>query len=156
MLDRLSPRHNSRSARHRVGRGIGSGWGKTSGRGQKGAGARAGNRRRAWFEGGQMALQRRLPKFGFKNPFRVERQVVNVGVLANFEKGTTIDAAMLAGVGLIPSAELPLKVLAEGELAIPLTIRAHAVSAAARRKIEAAGGTIEIVAAPSKERQAAS
>jgi len=156
MLDRLSPRHNSRSAKHRIGRGVGGGWGKTSGRGQKGAGARAGSKSRSWFEGGQIALQRRLPKFGFKNPFRKERQVVNVGVLGGFEKGSVIDTALLAGAGVIPSTELPLKVLAEGELSIPLTIRAHAVSAAARRKIEAAGGTIELIASPAKERRAAS
>jgi large subunit ribosomal protein L15 len=153
MLDRLSPRHNSRSAKHRIGRGVGSGWGKTSGRGQKGAGARAGSKDRSWFEGGQMALQRRLPKWGFTNLFRKERQVVNVGALAGFEKGSVIDAALLAGAGIIPSPDLPLKVLAEGELTIPLTIRAHAASAAARAKIEAAGGTIEIVASPAKERR---
>ena len=146
MLDRLSPRHNSRSAKHRIGRGVGGGWGKTSGRGQKGAGARAGSKNRSWFEGGQIPLQRRLPKFGFTNLFRKERQVVNVGALGDFAKGTEIDAALLAEAGIIPSAEIPLKVLAEGELKVALTIRAHAVSAAAKAKIEAAGGTIEIIA----------
>ncbi len=95
MLDQLSPNHGAKRARKRVGRGIGSGWGKTCGRGTKGAGARSGSKRRPWFEGGQMPLSRRLPKRGFHNLFREERQVVNVQALSGLDAGTEVDAKLL-------------------------------------------------------------
>ena len=100
MLDRLRPNPGSHKPPRRVGRGIGSGHGRTCGRGQKGAGARSGSKRRAWAEGGQMPLSRRLPKFGFCNIHRVHRQVVNLRDLARFEAGSVIDTAGLAGAGL--------------------------------------------------------
>ncbi|MBW2415164.1 MAG: 50S ribosomal protein L15 [Deltaproteobacteria bacterium] len=145
MLDRLQTNPGSRKARKRVGRGHGSGSGKTAGRGQKGAGSRSGHKVRSWFEGGQMPLSRRVPKVGFTNIFAKPRQAVNVKALARFEAGTVIDAAELARVGLVPRADVPVKVLGEGDVGAALTLRVDAVSATARQKLEAAGGTIEIV-----------
>jgi len=145
MLDRLSPTPGSRRPRKRLGRGIGSGTGKTSGRGQKGAGARSGFKRRDWFEGGQISLARRLPKRGFTNVFRQPNQVVNVGSLARFEANSELDPMALALAGLIPSSSGRVKILAEGELSIPLVVRAHAVSKAAADKIQAAGGRVELL-----------
>jgi large subunit ribosomal protein L15 len=149
MLDRLTPNPGSRRPRRRVGRGAGSGLGKTSGRGQKGAGARAGTKKRAWFEGGQMPLARRLPKRGFNNLFRAPAQIVNVGALGGFEANAVVDAAALASAGLVRSAAAPVKLLAEGELCVPIVARVAAVSAAAARKIEAAGGRVELEGASS-------
>jgi len=143
MLDRLSPNAGSRKPRRRKGRGIGSGHGRTCGRGQKGAGARSGNKRRVWHEGGQMPLSRRLPKFGFTNIFREPRQIVNLKDLARFDAGAIVDRAALASVGLVARVDRPVKVLGEGEISIALTLRVDAVSAAARKKLEAAGGSIE-------------
>jgi large subunit ribosomal protein L15 len=145
MLDRLSPNTGSRRSRKRVGRGIGSGSGKTCGRGTKGAGARSGSRRRAYFEGGQMPLSRRVPKRGFTNIFRESYQVVNVKALGRFDAGTEVDAELLAGAGLIHSAHKPVKVLAEGDLASALKLKVNAISASARAKVEAAGGSIELI-----------
>ena len=145
MLDRLSPKPRSRRPRTRVGRGIASGKGKTAGRGQKGAGARSGHRKRPWYEGGQMPLVRRIPKRGFRNIFRVPRQVVKVGDLARFEAGQSVDVRGLAQAGLVPHADRPVKVLGDGELSNALTLRVDAVSVTARNKIEAAGGSVEIV-----------
>jgi large subunit ribosomal protein L15 len=145
MLDRLKRKPGSRRPRTRVGRGVGSGLAKTSGRGQKGAGARTGTRHRAYYEGGQMPLSRRLPKRGFTNPFREPFQVVNLKALASFESGAEVDTAALARAGLIHSARRPVKILAEGDLDRPLRVRVEAVSASAREKIERAGGSIELV-----------
>ena len=156
MLDRLKPNAGSRRPRVRVGRGIGSGHGKTCGRGQKGAGARSGFKRRPWFEGGQMPLARRVPKGGFKNPFRREFQVVNVQSLARFAADDTVDAKSLYERGLISRPDAPVKILAEGELSMKLAVRADAVSAQARKKIEAAGGTVELVEGRRKKRPEAS
>ncbi len=144
MLDRLKPRHGSRKPRTRRGRGIAAGKGRTCGRGQKGAGARSGFKRRTWFEGGQMPLARRLPKRGFTNIFREAPQVVNLRDLTRFDKGAVIDAELLAEAGLITRSRGPVKVLGEGELADALTLRVSAISAGARKKIEAAGGSVEI------------
>ena len=144
MLNRLSFRPGSRKDRRRVGRGVGSGRGKTSGRGTKGAGARAGTRRgMIGYEGGNMTLARRLPKRGFHNIYRTERQVVNVGDLGGFAAGAVVDAAALAEAGLVRSAAVPVKILGEGELAVALVARVAAVSASAAKKIEAAGGRVE-------------
>jgi large subunit ribosomal protein L15 len=147
MLDRLAPKPGSRRPRLRVGRGVGSGLAKTSGRGQKGAGARTGTRHRAQYEGGQMPLSRRLPKRGFTNIFREPFQVVNLKALQHFAAGSEVDTAALAGAGLIHSAKRPVKILAEGDVDRPLRLKVEAVSAAARAKIERAGGSVELVGA---------
>ncbi len=146
MLDRLAPGVGSRKPRKRVGRGIGSGSGKTCGRGQKGAGARSGFKRRPWFEGGQMPLARRLPKRGFTNTFRQPYQVVNLKELERFDRGSAVDAETLSRAGLVARPDRRVKILGEGEIAHALKLQVDAVSAAARTKIEAAGGSIEIVA----------
>ena len=146
MLDRLAPAAGSRRPRKRVGRGIGSGSGKTCGRGQKGAGARSGFKRRPWFEGGQMPLSRRLPKRGFTNIFRRPYQVVNLKELERFDRGSAVDVETLSQAGLVARPDRPVKILGEGEIAHALKLQVDAVSAAARTKIEGAGGSIEIVA----------
>lgn len=145
MLDALTPNPGSRKTRTRKGRGIGSGKGKTAGRGYKGAGARSGHKKRTWFEGGQMPLARRVPKRGFTNLFRRERQVVNLKALDVFEAGSVVDAAALLQAGLVSRADRPVKILAEGEIQKALTVQVDAISAAARAKLEAAGGAVEII-----------
>jgi large subunit ribosomal protein L15 len=152
VLDRLRPSPGSRRYRTRKGRGISSGHGKTCGRGQKGAGARSGTKRRPWYEGGQMPLARRIPKGGFTNIFRVPFQVVNLKSLGRFGEGTTVDAEALHGAGLIASRRRPVKILADGELGHAVAVRVDAVSGAARQKIEAAGGTVEVVPARRAQR----
>jgi large subunit ribosomal protein L15 len=118
--------------------------GKTAGRGQKGQKARSGGGVRPGFEGGQMPLVRRLPKRGFKNPFRVEYEVVNVGQLNIFEPGTEVTPELLRARRLV-RRDLPVKILGEGELDRPLVVRAQAFSASAREKIVAASGTAEVI-----------
>jgi len=146
MLDRLAPRPGARQV-HRRPRGTGCGFGKTAGRGTKGQGKRKGGRETpAYFEGGQMPLVRRIPKRGFRPRGRVEAEVVNVGVLAAFGEGATIDPATLAARGLIPGSGAPVKLLAEGDAPARLTVRVHRASASAKQKIEAAGGQVEILA----------
>jgi len=145
MLDQLGPNRGARRPRKRVGRGIGSGWGKTCGRGTKGAGARSGSKRRPWFEGGQIPLARRLPKRGFHNLFRVPRQVVNVKELAGFDAGAEVNAEALSKAGLVPRGDRPVKVLAEGDIAVALKLRVDAISDSARKKVEAAGGSVELI-----------
>lgn len=145
MLDRLAPRPGARSRRKRVGRGPGTGLGKTSGRGVKGQGKRSRGRPVAFtFEGGQMPLARRLPKRGFTNIFRRTVEIVNVGALAGFEEGATVDAQALADRGLIRGGRGPVKLLGEGEPPKGLTVRVQRASGAARRKVEASGGRVEI------------
>ena len=143
-LANLSPNPGSRKQPKRVGRGRGSGHGKTSGRGQKGAKARSGNRLRLGFEGGQMPLQRRLPKRGFHNMFKTVYAVVNVKDLDRFEDGATVDREALVAAGLVKRSERLVKVLATGEVSKKLTVVVDKVSEAARRKIEAAGGTVTL------------
>ena len=145
MLDSLRPAPGSRRPRKRVGRGIGSGSGKTCGRGQKGAGARSGAKQRPWFEGGQMPLARRLPKRGFTNIFRETHQVVNVKDLGRFAAGKAVNAAALSQQGLVARSDRPVKILGEGEIGVALKLQVDAVSGAARRKVEAAGGSVEII-----------
>ncbi len=142
----LAPAPGAKKRCKRVGRGVGSGHGKTSCRGGKGQTARSGGSIRPGFEGGQMPLQRRLPKRGFHNPFGRDFEVVNVGQLKAFAAGAEVDPAALRAKRLVRRGAAPVKVLADGELALALTVRAHAVSAAARKKIEAAGGTVELLA----------
>jgi large subunit ribosomal protein L15 len=134
--------------KHRVGRGPGSGWGTTAGRGSKGQYAR--NTVRPGFEGGQTPLYRRLPKIGFKNPFSFEVVVVNVESLKRFDAGATVDLEALAAIGLIKGSHDKVKILGNGELDRAVTVHAHAFSARAKEVIEAAGGKVEIIPAPKK------
>lgn len=142
-LHDLTPAAGSRRNRKRVGRGPGSGTGKTAGRGQKGAGARSGATASPGFEGGQMPLQRRIPKRGFKNFRRVEYQVVNVRDLADLQGEVTPET--LKAAGLIANFRRPVKVLGDGDLGGALDVSAHAFSKSARAKIEAAGGSATVL-----------
>jgi large subunit ribosomal protein L15 len=144
-LNRMKPAPGSRKVPRRIGRGPGSGWGKTSGKGHKGARARTGFNQKPGFEGGQMPMQRRLPKRGFHSPNREAYQVVNLRDLARFDAGSVVDVAALAAHGLV-SGRSPVKVLAKGKLDRGVTVRANAFSASAKKAIEAAGGTAEVVA----------
>jgi len=146
MLDRLAPHAGSTRPAKRIGRGPGSGTGKTSGRGMKGQGKRsAGRETPFWFEGGQMPLARRLPKRGFFNPHRVSFQIVNVGVLSVFDAGAIVDAEALLARGLIRRNGGGVKILAQGEAPKNLTVKVQRVSGSARKKIEEAGGSVELV-----------
>jgi large subunit ribosomal protein L15 len=144
-LSNLSPAPGARKPRRRVGRGPGSGLGKTSGRGHKGKGARSGGNTAPGFEGGQMPLQRRLPKRGFRNPFRRTYAIVNLARLeACFDGGAAIDPEALAARGLVRAGR-PVKVLGTGELSKSLTVKAHAFSESAKARIAAAGGSTEVI-----------
>jgi len=145
MLDRLSPRPGARKSRRRVGRGPGSGLGKTAGTGVKGQGTRSGQKIKPWFEGGQMPITQRVPKRGFKNPFRKEVEVVNVGDLARLGDGATVDTATLAAHGLIRGNGSPVKLLGDGAAPKNLTVKLDRVSASARTKVESAGGSVELL-----------
>lgn len=129
-----------RKKHRRIGRGPGSGNGKTSGRGQKGQGARSGFKKRAWFEGGQMPLQRRIPKRGFKPIDKIFFQLVNVATLERFENGQIVDIALLKKSGLIKYPDRPVKILGNGNLTKKLTVQADAFSQTAQDKIANAGG----------------
>ena len=142
-LDSLTPVPGSTKNRKRVGRGAGSGLGKSSGRGDKGAQQRSGYKRRPWFEGGQMALARRLPKRGFTNLFRKEFQIVNLEAIENLGLDT-VDAQILVDNGLVRSALKPIKILANGELKLKVTVTASAFSESAKEQIEQAGGTATV------------
>jgi len=144
-LNNLRPAKGARRNRKRVGRGEGSGDGKTSGRGQKGAGSRSGERGRGWFEGGQMPLYRRIPKRGFTPPARIENQVINLSDFERFDAGRDIDPTYLEELGLVGGLEPRVKVLGKGEVRGAFRVKVHAVSASARKGIEAAGGTVEIL-----------
>ena len=145
-LHELSPAEGSKKAVKRICRGAGSGQGKTAGKGHKGAKARSGYSRNPGFEGGQMPLQRRVPKRGFNNIFRTEYAVVNLASLEErFEAGATVDAESLKACGLIKKELDGIKVLANGELTKALNVKVNAVSEAAKSKIEAAGGTVEVL-----------
>ena len=141
-LHNLSPSPGSTAPRKRVGRGPGSGLGKTSGKGHKGHKARTGGQTNPGFEGGQMPLHRRLPKRGFTNPFKVVAQVVNLGQLKKVG-GTDVSPETLYSAGLIGKIDLPVKLLGTGDAERAYAVRGVAVSASARAKIEAAGGKIE-------------
>ena len=143
-LSNLRPPKGAKHAKKRVGRGQGSGNGKTAGRGHKGAMSRSGAKHKRGFEGGQMPLHRRVPKRGFHNPFRVEYSVVNLDTLGErFDAGTVVTPELLHEHGLVPGGARPVKVLARGDLAKALTVRAHQFSGKAAEKIAAAGGTAE-------------
>ena len=138
-LSNLKYADGSRKTKRRVGRGQGSGRGKTAGRGTKGQKSRSGSKSRAWFEGGQMPLQRRVPKRGFTNIFRKEYQIVNVGDLSQL-KLTKVSPEALLNARLIRKKTVPLKVLGHGEVTKQLEVSAHAFSKSAIEKLEAAGG----------------
>jgi large subunit ribosomal protein L15 len=144
-LDDLKPAAGSNKKRKRVGRGPGSGHGKTSGRGHKGQGSRSGGNTKPGFEGGQMPLQRRLPKRGFHNIFRIEMAVVNLTQLDLLAGAGDIAPDIMSQHGLISGKNRQVKVLGEGNLTKAVTIRAHGFSASARQKIEAAGGKAELI-----------
>jgi large subunit ribosomal protein L15 len=144
-LKDLKPAPGSNKKRKRVGRGDGSGHGKTSCRGHKGQGARSGGNVQPGFEGGQMPLQRRLPKRGFHNIFRVQMAVVNLNQLESLAGGGEITPENLAQHGLIGGKKRRVNILGEGSLSKALTVRAHGFSATAKQKIEAAGGKAELI-----------
>ena len=144
--EKLSPAVGSKRGRKRVGRGDGSGHGTYSGRGCKGQKSRAGYKMRPGFEGGQLPLIKRLPqKRGFVNIFRTEYSIVNIGKLGIFESGIEVTPEKLVAAGVVKSLRRPIKVLAAGEISHPLVVRANKFSAAAKAKIEAAGGKVEEV-----------
>jgi large subunit ribosomal protein L15 len=143
-LNELLPPEGSRGTRKRVGRGVGSGKGKTAGRGTKGHNSRSGGGVRPGFEGGQMPLHRRLPKRGFTNIFKKKIAVINIRDLERFESGSIVDEAALIRAGLVKGRRDGIKLLGQGEINIPLTIKVNGVSKNAREKIIAAGGNIEV------------
>ena len=144
-LNELSPAKGSRKNRKRVGRGHGSGSGKTSGRGHKGQKSRSGGSIPAWFEGGQLPLTRRLPIKGFTNYTRREYEVINLRDLERSGLEGTVTIAVLRAAGIVTRSKKPVKILAMGEVTKALDLKVNAVSAKAKEKIEAAGGTIELV-----------
>ncbi len=144
-LDELKPAEGSTFERKRIGRGIGSGTGKTSGKGHKGQNARSGGGVRPGFEGGQMPLYRRLPKRGFTNIFAKEYVVVNVSELERFDNGTEVTAELLKETGVISKIKDGVKVLGRGELTKQLTVKVAKCSESAKEKIEKAGGKAEVI-----------
>jgi large subunit ribosomal protein L15 len=142
-LNTLRPSAGAMKPRKRVGRGPGSGHGKTASRGHKGLKARSGGKPAPGFEGGQMPLQRRLPKRGFTNIFKIVYQIVNVKDLHGFEAHTVVTRELLQHTGKVKSLVKPIKILGDGELAVPLTVQADKFSKVAKQKIMAAGGTAE-------------
>jgi len=144
-LHDTKPAAGSRKSRKRVGRGPGSGHGKTSTRGEKGQKSRSGYSSKRGFEGGQMPLHRRLPKRGFTNIFRVEYRTVNVDRLNVFEKDSVVTPEQFERAGILRKGKAPIKILGNGEVKVALTVKAHKFSAAAAKKIEAAGGKVESI-----------
>lgn len=145
-LNDLRPDDGSKKKRKRVGRGTGSGHGKTAGRGTKGQGARSGGGKGPYFEGGQLPLARRLPyKRGFTNRNKIVYEPVNVGDLAGFEAGTEVTPVTLTIVGLLNKPEVPVVILGDGEIDVALQVKAHRFSKTAREKIEKAGGSVEVL-----------
>ena len=144
-LNELSPASGSHKNKKRLGRGVGSGKGKTAGRGTKGHNSRSGGGVRPGFEGGQMPIHRRLPKRGFTNIFRKKIVEINIRDLARFESGSTVDEAALIRMGLVKGKRDGIKLLGTGEINIPLKIKLERVSKNAGKKIVSAGGSIEVV-----------
>ena len=146
-LSNLQPAPGSTKKRKRVGRGPGSGHGKTSCRGHKGQGARSGGGTKPGFEGGQMPLRRRVPKRGFHNPSQNKPAVVNLGQLEVFDSGSEVTPDILLARGFIAGKGRAVKILAEGSLSKPLTVKAHAFSSKAKERLESLGGKAELIAA---------
>jgi large subunit ribosomal protein L15 len=144
-LHELKPAEGSRKERNRVGRGIGSGNGKTSGKGHKGQNARSGGGVRPGFEGGQNPLFRRLPKRGFTNINRKEYAIVNLDALNRFEDGAEVTPALLLETGVVSNEKSGIKILGNGTVNVKLTVKAHKFSASAKEAIENAGGSIEVI-----------
>ena len=144
-LHELAPAAGSKNTRTRVGRGLGSGLGKTSGRGQKGQNSRSGGGVRTGFEGGQMPLYRRLPKRGFKNIFALQYAEVNVSQLNRFEDGATVDPVALIEAGILKNVRDGIRILGNGTLERKLTVIANGFTKSAVEKIEAAGGKVEVI-----------
>ncbi len=145
-LHELCPTPGSRKRRKRVGRGDSSGWGRTAGRGEKGQHSRTGSKVRPYFEGGQIPLFRRLPKRGFKNPDHIVYNLINLSILeSNFEAGAVVDTEALRAKNLLGKTQRALKILANGEISVALTVKAEKFSANAVAKIEAAGGKVEVI-----------
>jgi len=144
-LNELSPAKGSRKAPKRLGRGVGSGSGKTAGRGTKGFNSRSGGGVRPGYEGGQMPLHRRLPKRGFANIFRKNIAVINIRDLKRFDKGSIVDEAALVQVGLVSGKRDGIKLLGHGEIDFALDIKISKISKNAREKVEAAGGKVEVI-----------
>ncbi len=144
LLNELSPPKGSRKLRRRLGRGPGSGRGKTAGRGTKGQNSRSGGGVRPGFEGGQMPIHRRLPKRGFANIFRKNIATINIHDLSKFETNTLVDEAALIRNGLVKGANDGIKLLGQGDIKYPLTIKIDRISKSARKKIEVAGGNVEV------------
>lgn len=144
-LNELSPPTGSRKKRRRPGRGVGSGLGKTAGRGTKGHNSRSGGGVRPGFEGGQMPIHRRLPKRGFTNIFRKCYAVINVRDLARFESGSHVDETVLVQAGLVKGRRDGIKLLGHGSISHALTVRVNLISRSAREKIEGCGGSVEVI-----------
>lgn len=144
-LHDLAPEKGERKNRKRLGRGVASGSGKTAGRGSKGQNARSGGGVRPGYEGGQMPIHRRLPKRGFKNPFKKVFAIINVQDLGQFESDTVVDETLLLKTGLVKGDRDGIKLLGKGDINIPLTLKIDKVSESAKQKIEAAGGKIEVI-----------
>ncbi|MGQ0666519.1 MAG: 50S ribosomal protein L15 [Nitrospiraceae bacterium] len=144
-LHELRPARGAKKRRKRIGRGPGSGHGKTATKGHKGLLARSGGGKRPGFEGGQMPLIRRLPKFGFSNPFRTQYAIVNVKSLEHWTGGDTITPQAMVEAGLVKRSKLPIKILGSGEVKRPFVVQAHKFSKSAEAKIQAAGGRVEVI-----------
>lgn len=144
-LSELTPAPGSKHKKKRVGRGPGSGWGKTAGRGHKGQKSRAGGGVKPGFEGGQMPLTRRIPKRGFTNLFKKVYTIVNLRDLAVFAADSVVDEEALRRAGVVKGQVANIKLLGQGEITMPLTVKVQAASAQAQAKIEAAGGRVEVV-----------
>ena len=144
-MGEIAPVSGAVRPRKRVGRGIGSGHGKTCGRGSKGAKSRSGNKRKSGFEGGQMPIQRRVPKRGFGNPFKEEFQIINLSDIEGRDFESEIDPESMKKAGIIKKLRLPIKVLGDGEISKPIVVKANAFSRSAVEKIEKAGGKAEVI-----------
>ena len=144
-LNELSPAKGACKARKRLGRGVGSGTGKTAGRGTKGHNSRSGGGVRPGFEGGQMPIHRRLPKRGFTNIFKKQFAVINIRDLMRFESGSVVDEVQLVRSGLVKGKRDGVKLLAQGDIDRPLIVKINRVSQSAKQKIEAAGGSVEVI-----------
>ncbi len=144
-LHELAPAEGAKQKRKRIGRGPGSGHGKTATKGHKGLKARSGGGKRPGFEGGQMPLIRRIPKYGFANPFRTEYAIVNLKSLAELQTTDAITPQLLMTEGLVRRKGQPIKILGQGEVSRPLVVQAHKFSKSAEAKIQAAGGRAEVI-----------